>query len=111
MGSVSVLTILQFEMMTDINPATSPICFLKVYLSIVYDIVLSLMVFAPTATVRGVDLFPPPITWIPPNCFFEIDDILQSWSWRDPFDLIHLRLLDIAFTPEETDHLYKQCYE
>ncbi|CEJ59996.1 hypothetical protein PMG11_08593 [Penicillium brasilianum] len=65
----------------------------------------------PEATVRGVDLFPPPVTWIPPNCFFEIDDILQSWSWREPFDLIHLRLLDIAFTLEETDHLYKQCYD
>lgn len=64
-----------------------------------------------TATVRGVDLFPPPVTWIPPNCIMEVDDILQDWTWREPFDLIHLRLLEYAFSPEQTDRLYKQCYE
>ncbi|KAJ5536113.1 hypothetical protein N7513_009299 [Penicillium frequentans] len=65
----------------------------------------------PDTTVRGVDLFPPPVTWIPPNCILEVDDILQNWTWRDPFDLIHLRGLDSAFTPEQTDRLYKQCYD
>ncbi|KAJ5688889.1 hypothetical protein N7462_003281 [Penicillium macrosclerotiorum] len=65
----------------------------------------------PEATVRGVDLFPPPVTWLPPNCVLEVDDILQPWTWREPFDLVHLRLLDSAFTPEETDLVYKQCFE
>ncbi|KAJ6110748.1 hypothetical protein N7486_002983 [Penicillium sp. IBT 16267x] len=65
----------------------------------------------PDATVRGVDLFPPPVTWIPPNCILEVDDILQDWTWRDPFDLIHLRTLDSSFTGEQEDRLYKQCYD
>ncbi|KAJ5291500.1 hypothetical protein N7478_000751 [Penicillium angulare] len=36
----------------------------------------------PDAVVRGVDLFPPPGSWIPPNCIFEVDDVLQKWTWR-----------------------------
>lgn len=55
----------------------------------------------PDAVVRGVDLFPPPVSWIPPNCIFEVDDVLQPWTWRDKFDLIHLRHGIGAFTPEE----------
>ncbi|KAJ5305849.1 hypothetical protein N7508_004864 [Penicillium antarcticum] len=62
------------------------------------------------ATVRGVDLFPPPINWMPPNCVLEVDDILQPWTWQQPFDLIHMRNLDAAFTPEENARLYQQCY-
>ncbi|KAJ5104432.1 hypothetical protein NUU61_001779 [Penicillium alfredii] len=54
---------------------------------------------------------PPPVNWMPPNCILEVDDILQEWTWREPFDLVHLRILDSAFTPEETDRLYKQCYD
>ncbi|KAJ5684486.1 uncharacterized protein N7477_000831 [Penicillium maclennaniae] len=65
----------------------------------------------PNTTVRGVDLFPPPVNWMPPNCVLEVDDVLQEWTWRDPFDLVHMRILDSAFTPEESDRVYKQCYE
>lgn len=65
----------------------------------------------PDAVVRGVDLFPPPISWIPPNCIFEVDDVLQPWTWRDKFDLIHLRHGIGAFTPEEWGSLYEQCYD
>lgn len=63
------------------------------------------------ATVRGVDLFPPPVSWMPPNCVLEVDDILQEWTWREPFDLIHLRVMIGAFDPAEWNRLYKQCYE
>jgi hypothetical protein len=63
------------------------------------------------ATVRGVDLFPPPLSWMPPNCILEIDDVLQEWTWQQPFDLIHMRILDAAFTHEEQERLYQQCYE
>ncbi|CAG8333113.1 unnamed protein product [Penicillium salamii] len=65
----------------------------------------------PSATVRGIDIFPPPVTWVPPNCVFEVDDILQDWTWKEPFDFIHLRLLLGAFTPEGWDELYKKCYD
>lgn len=65
----------------------------------------------PTATVRGVDLFPPPVSWVPPNCILEVDDLVCDWTWKDPFDLIHLRILIGAFTPEEWDQVYQSCYE
>lgn len=63
------------------------------------------------ANVRGVDLFPPPLDWLPPNCVLEVDDVLQEWTWRTPFDLIHLRQMIASFTPEEWAKVYKQCYE
>ncbi|KAJ5358162.1 hypothetical protein N7541_005320 [Penicillium brevicompactum] len=65
----------------------------------------------PNAIVRGVDLFPPPVSWMPPNCVLEVDDVLQEWTWQQPFDLIHMRILEGAFTHEESNRLYKQCYE
>ncbi|KAF2177731.1 S-adenosyl-L-methionine-dependent methyltransferase [Zopfia rhizophila CBS 207.26] len=64
----------------------------------------------PSAIVHGVDLFPPPSPWVPPNCFLEVEDILQRWSWRQKFDLIHLRLLFGAFTDPEWEHLYEECF-
>ncbi|KAJ5217820.1 uncharacterized protein N7469_011445 [Penicillium citrinum] len=65
----------------------------------------------PSATVRGVDLFPPPVTWMPPNCIFEVDDVLREWTWRDPFDLVHIRLMYGAFDSKEWDQVYKQAYK
>lgn len=65
----------------------------------------------PNAAVRGVDLFPPPVSWMPPNCVLEVDDVLQEWTWREKFDLIHLRILASAFTPSETEKLMKQIYD
>ncbi|KAJ5655858.1 hypothetical protein N7507_007808 [Penicillium longicatenatum] len=65
----------------------------------------------PSATVRGVDLFPPPVTWMPPNCIFEVDDVLRPWTWKEPFDLIHIRLMYGAFPPEGWEQLYKQAYD
>ncbi|KAJ5341794.1 hypothetical protein N7541_010918 [Penicillium brevicompactum] len=65
----------------------------------------------PETTVRGVDLFPPPIDWLPPNCIMEVDDILKEWTWRKSFDLIHLRQMVGAFTPKEWDSVFEQCYK
>lgn len=28
-------------------------------------------------TVQGTDLYPPPKTWVPPNCIFTVDDVLK----------------------------------
>ncbi|PCG99219.1 Hypothetical protein PENO1_054300 [Penicillium occitanis (nom. inval.)] len=64
----------------------------------------------PSATVRGIDLYPPPVGWVPPNCILEVDDVLEEWTWRRKFDLIHMRLLLGAFTPEEWDDVYRKCY-
>lgn len=65
----------------------------------------------PEAVVRGVDLYPPPVSWIPPNCVLEVDDVLQPWTWARKFDLIHLRHGIGGFTSEEWDTLLKQCYD
>ncbi|KAJ6004699.1 hypothetical protein N7540_013068 [Penicillium herquei] len=67
--------------------------------------------FYPEAMVRGIDLFPPPNTWVPPNCVLEVDDILLPWTFTEKFDLVHLRILACAFSPEETDQLMEQIYE
>ena len=33
----------------------------------------------PNLTVHGVDLYPPPAKWVPPNCIFEVDDFTKPW--------------------------------
>lgn len=48
---------------------------------------------------------------MPPNCILEVDDALQEWTWREPFDLIHMRIMIGSFTEPEWDRVYKQCYE
>lgn len=48
---------------------------------------------------------------MPPNCVLEVDDVLQEWTWREPFDLIHMRIMIGSFDPGEWDRVYKQCYE
>lgn len=63
------------------------------------------------ATVYGVDLSPPPVTWIPPNCHLQVDDVLSEWTWRQPFDLIHLRTLLGAFSDEDWGNVYKKIYD
>ncbi|KAK5238302.1 hypothetical protein LTR96_005988 [Exophiala xenobiotica] len=63
------------------------------------------------ATVYGVDLSPPPTTWVPPNCFLQVDDILQDWTWQEKFDLAHMRLLLGAFTDAEWAEVYRKCFD
>ncbi|KAJ5386837.1 hypothetical protein N7509_009378 [Penicillium cosmopolitanum] len=65
----------------------------------------------PETQVRGVDLYPPPIDWMPPNCILEVDDVLQEWTWREKFDLIHMSLMLGSFNAAEWDNVYRQCYE
>ena len=61
--------------------------------------------------VTGIDLYPPPNTWVPPNCRLEVDDILKPWTFTQTFDLIHLRLLVGAFEDRQWHGVYKQAYE
>jgi trans-aconitate methyltransferase len=65
----------------------------------------------PAATVYGVDLSPPPAPWVPPNCFLQVDDVLQEWTWRQPFDLVHMRLMLGAFTDPEWTTVYQRCFD
>lgn len=83
-------------------------CFPKVTF-LIYQISFQVLILI--ATVRGVDIFPPPVSWMPPNCILEVDDVLREWTWREPFDFIHLRILLGAFTAKEWDSVYQKCYE
>ncbi|KAJ5099898.1 hypothetical protein N7532_006899 [Penicillium argentinense] len=46
-----------------------------------------------------------------PNCIFEVDDLLQEWTWNEPFDYIFIRHLIGSFDKEGWETLYRQCYE
>ena len=46
----------------------------------------------PSARVLGVDVAPIQPLWVAPNCFFEIDDMEATWTYKpERFDFIHLR--------------------
>ncbi|KAJ5755544.1 hypothetical protein N7533_005087 [Penicillium manginii] len=40
-----------------------------------------------------------------------VDDILREWTWREPFDFIHLRLMYGAFDPAGWEKVYQQAYD
>ena len=48
---------------------------------------------------------------MPPNCVFEVDDVLKPWLYAEKFDLIHLRFLVGAFERGQWRGIYKQAYE
>lgn len=48
---------------------------------------------------------------MPPNCVFELDDLLQEWTWSEPFDFIYLRHMLGSFDEAGWNTLYKRCYE
>ena len=45
----------------------------------------------PQAIVHGIDLFPPQVKWMPPNCILEVDNAAADWTWTYKMDFIHLR--------------------
>ncbi|KAL0930386.1 methyltransferase domain-containing protein [Colletotrichum truncatum] len=59
----------------------------------------------PGAEVIGVDLSPtqPELTLcsVPPNVKFEIDDIEDSWTYSQPFDYIHSRMMNASVSKWE----------
>lgn len=62
------------------------------------------------ALVQCNDLSPPPNTWIPPNCTLEVEDALQTWTFSEKFDYVHLRDLQVSFTDDEWTIVFKQAY-
>ncbi|KAL9630712.1 MAG: hypothetical protein Q9164_006282 [Protoblastenia rupestris] len=63
----------------------------------------------PMAEIIGTDLSATQPTWVPSNVKFEIDDAEQPWTFREKFDLIHLRYLAAAIV--DWPRLVRQCYE
>ena len=51
----------------------------------------------PSAQVIGSDLSPIQPEFVPPNCFFEVEDVEDEWTYSQKFDFIHGRLLVSCF--------------
>ncbi|KXH33417.1 methyltransferase domain-containing protein [Colletotrichum nymphaeae SA-01] len=48
----------------------------------------------PEAEVRGIDLSAAQPMFTPPNVRFEIDDLEEPWTFSQPFDYIHSRMMN-----------------
>lgn len=62
----------------------------------------------PESTVVGTDLSPIQPDWIPANCFFEIDDAEDEWTFGEPFDYIHARSIFCCFA--DPARLIREAY-
>lgn len=62
-------------------------------------------------TVYGVDLYPPPQSWLPPNCILEVDDISKPWIWSQKFDLVHIRYLLGSFNDRDWERVYAEAFK
>ena len=48
----------------------------------------------PNAQIEGVDLSPVQPDWVPPNCYFTVDDVEDDWTYpRNRFDFVYIRCL------------------
>ncbi|CCF45655.1 methyltransferase [Colletotrichum higginsianum] len=63
----------------------------------------------PEADVTGVDLSPVPTDFVPPNVKFEVDDVEESWTFSQPFDYIHSRLMTGSISNWEK--YIRECYK
>ncbi|KAI8680666.1 hypothetical protein NCS56_00472400 [Fusarium sp. Ph1] len=62
----------------------------------------------PEAQVIGVDLSPIQPSFVPPNVEFFVDDIEEPWSFSQPFDYIHSRMMTFSIKswPEYIRKIY-----
>jgi SAM-dependent methyltransferase len=63
----------------------------------------------PSATITGVDLSPTQSEWVPPNVYFEVDDIEEPWTYNRKFDYIHQRFM--VGSIRDWPNLMKQCFD
>ena len=47
----------------------------------------------PSAEIIGIDLSPTQADWVPPNVYFEVDDMEEPWTYSQKFDFIHAKWL------------------
>lgn len=59
--------------------------------------------------VLGNDLSPIQPRWVPPNVRFEVDDVEDDWTYNQPFDFIHCRMMGNAI--HDWPKLHRQCFE
>lgn len=46
---------------------------------------------------------------VPPNVRFEVDDVEDEWTYHQPFDYIHCRMMGNAI--KDWPKLHRQCFE
>lgn len=63
----------------------------------------------PEAEVLGVDLSAIQPWFIPPNLTFQVDDIEEPWSFSQPFDYIHSRMMTSSLADWKT--YLRQCFD
>ncbi|KAF6823715.1 methyltransferase domain-containing protein [Colletotrichum plurivorum] len=63
----------------------------------------------PEAEILGVDLSAIQPSFAPPNVKFEIDDIEESWTYSQPFDFIHSRMMTTSIS--NWKEYIKKCYD
>lgn len=63
----------------------------------------------PNAIVKGIDLSPIQPTYVPPNCFFQVADADDDWTFSTDFDLIHTRIMN-DFTLRSWPRFFEQAY-
>ncbi|KAI4289606.1 MAG: hypothetical protein L6R35_001117 [Caloplaca aegaea] len=63
----------------------------------------------PEAEILGNDLSPIQPRWVPPNVRFEVDDVEDDWTYHQPFDFIHCRMMGNAI--HDWPKLHRQCFE
>ncbi|EON69643.1 hypothetical protein W97_08903 [Coniosporium apollinis CBS 100218] len=52
----------------------------------------------PESKVTGVDLSPTQPSFVPPNVFFEVDDLEKPWTFNQKFNFIHCRMMTVSFS-------------
>ncbi|KAL8650546.1 MAG: hypothetical protein Q9226_005101 [Calogaya cf. arnoldii] len=55
------------------------------------------------------DLSPIQPKWVPPNVRFEVDNVEEDWTYHQPFDYIHCRMMGNAI--RDWPRLHRQCFE
>ncbi|KAL8414447.1 hypothetical protein RB594_005617 [Gaeumannomyces avenae] len=63
----------------------------------------------PETQVIGVDLSPIQPSFVPPNVSFYVDDIEAEWTYNDPFDFVHLRMMSASI--QDWPKLFGQIYQ
>ncbi|TEA22184.1 Secondary metabolism regulator LAE1 [Colletotrichum sidae] len=63
----------------------------------------------PEAEVIGVDLSAVRDTCVPPNVRFELDDVEEPWTYSQPFDYIHSRVMTGSI--RNWEKYIKTCYD
>ncbi|ATY58261.1 SAM dependent methyltransferase [Cordyceps militaris] len=64
----------------------------------------------PSSVIIGTDISPIQPLWVPPNCFFQIEDVQLEWTHASAtFDFIHIRAMYGSIS--DWSDLYRQAYE